>query len=108
MREIKFRAWSADEGMSQIKYMDLSRLADLEEAGVYTMQYTGLTDKNGVEIYEGDICKAKYADGTSFIYEVKIPNIYIDAECSDSYLRVDEYGLEVIGNVHEHLELLKG
>lgn len=65
MREIKFRAWD----MSEPEFLDFMENDvsafhypfELHEKGdIVLMQYTGLKDRNGVEIYEGDILKQEY------------------------------------------------
>jgi len=105
MREIKFRAW--DES---IKAMDVhlglitSNLYYEEVIQIKTlMQYTGLKDKNGREIYEGDIVENKYRHKVEFItgcfcVKDKFGSTTPIFECGDVF--------EVVGNIYENPELL--
>jgi hypothetical protein len=66
------------------------------------MQFTGLHDKNGKEIYEGDIVGSSWGYPHSKVGIVDFENIiYAKHEC------VIPDDLEVIGNIYEHPELLK-
>ena len=75
---------------------------------VEIMQYTGLHDKNGKEIYEGDIVKSFFVDtdeAGNEIYKYYIIEVKYD-EVLCSY-KIDKFmNLEVIGNIYENKELL--
>lgn len=118
-REIKFRAWDKrklSEGTVITKhpfFFDLQMLSDgkikLDEDHII-MQYTGLKDKDGKEIYEGDILRQPFNDDettqTHIIFTFHWENgVYTD---EGWYLAdMDFSQIEIIGNIYENPELLK-
>ena len=77
-------------------------------------QWTGLVDKNGKEIFEGDV--VKYNDRKEFIQTViTVPELgtghYIRRPGAGYYTLngsvVSEYGVEIIGNIHDNPELME-
>lgn len=102
MREIKFRAWRQEEKtMSNIfDVIDDTREIDYDLDIV--MQYTGLHDKNGKEIYEGDIVDTPY--DKSYIRWERGGFVFAN-DGNDGLFCMDES--EVIGNIYENPELLK-
>lgn len=121
MREIKFRAWEKDghysrDGKARMLTVDThpssltSIISDIclgsEIRDSHVMQHTGLKDKLGVDIYDGDIIRVnrstrdvRFAKG-SFIASH-------DEHCSTNLSAWDASDLEVIGNIYENPELLK-
>jgi len=125
MRPIKFRAW--DKLYSQMRDVTMfSRFHvyyyNKEEAAEYSaplsqfdlMQFTGLLDKNGKEIWEGDIVKFKIPLPKEKINSEELPRgtvinfgpcFEIDCQTFMFTLTTD---VEVIGNIYENPELIKG
>lgn len=123
-REIKFRVWSEEDR----EYRTDCRLTELftSETGtpatVYSdegdrfdiEQYTGLKDKNGKEVYEGDIISFEndneiamilWLDGKA-MFGLRWLGCRVEDELD--YWNVCKGPVEVIGNIHENKELLGG
>lgn len=115
MREIKFRIWDTEYGLSEPleireimyryscykAYETLEEYIDAwEEYKCCLMQYTGLKDKNGVEIYEGDIIKCSSFGICLIEYDLELAGFFPLAA-------VNTNKCEVIGNIHANPELLE-
>jgi len=124
-REIKFRAWDgkkiASELPAYLEPHDINEtINSMKNEGMTLMQYTGLKDKNGKEIYEGDVVNVfdwgiKSSDRIIGTGVVEWSNEQMGWEIyskSEGYIVEDRFDLfckatfEVIGNIYENPELI--
>ncbi len=111
MRDLKFRAWDdSNKEMYQARTLTWDRALNYAEGQDEVMQFTSLLDKNGVEIYEGDIIlydnerrqpnEVIFSDGCfmTLFKESKEKHPF-------NMRHLDEY--EVVGNTHQNPEMLK-
>lgn len=133
MREIKFRAWDKERKLmipfdspficdeyscicwGSSEYKGIGKLPGAYNQGwdeealndrYQLMQYTGLKDKNGKEIYEGDIVNCyggEYYQG-SWEHNATFP---INNMINDCFMMGESENIVIVGNVYENPELLK-
>ncbi len=131
MREIKFRAWNSKE-LKQVDQITIGENGWSCEGGygvsipyqphIILMQYTGLKDKNGKDIYEGDILRYHYFEDYSIgvcdyvecdRYEIGVVewdkvgyHLVGEKGYSPSLGNICIDSFEIIGNIYENPELL--
>ena len=140
MREIRFRAWDKKQkvmyqsdlrdflfysfggfSVGEFQGYDEGHDVETDEKDSVLMQYTGLKDKNGMEIYEGDLLKYVGHDCIECGQNIKYPNhelykvfwnqkeVAFICENEDNYMHASTWNtsMEVIGNIHQNKELLE-
>lgn len=120
MREIKFRVWSV-LATRMINWENIFHLpaweifpGTPEQRPFNVMQYTGLKDKNGVEIYEGDVVSFKLAH-SDYAYKTIGEVVWYCGEAAflvecdgEIFKHFDEIReIEVLGNIYETPNLIK-
>jgi uncharacterized phage protein (TIGR01671 family) len=132
LREIKFRAWDTRAKLfviaAHLMNIHTGEISEVPDRFILE-QYTGLKDKNGREIYEGDILAYSEYDhrgvvqfalgtfGLNWDYNKSIDPLYRDGRLFGSWgqlhnlRRLDDGDILdeaiVVGNIHENPELLK-
>lgn len=132
MREIKFRVWDYDTNTIVYPDSELETIFCFDKVGLSVyhnngqemssfeiMQYTGLKDKNDMEVYEGDIIRYSsdvinsFHGASEIIRKVKFKHgtYGIEGYEKDTHIpfgNILKCKFEVIGNIYENPELLEG
>jgi len=115
MRQLKFRAYNRSAEV-WVENLSEQEIGYLEIPSIYTkiMQFTGLLDKNGVEIYEGDVVSHSQAGALTIQYiqnKCKFEAVKVrDDSLSVMYNLTRNMAtkrLEIIGNIYQNPELLE-
>lgn len=120
MREIKFRQWNENDVFSSNKMdynpvleystgmatmaVDINWLMKKHQSNL--MRFTGLKDKNGTEIYEGDISWDEWNDCYGVVRFDEGKFVYEWENVCEDLIEVHDF-LDITGNIYEHKYLLE-
>lgn len=105
--------WEPIELVKLLKYLTFQHMPNAEAYEAFKahpddlvwLQFTGLLDKNGKEIYEGDILAYSiHEEATPMYIEVVIPDFFIDL---GDFNITDNEEAKIVGNIYENPELIK-
>ncbi|EAG6908585.1 hypothetical protein JRB98_002851 [Listeria monocytogenes] len=123
MREIEFRGQNINGHWAHGNLAIIKEKLDRAEIGTYISnsagapfayqvrpetidQYTGLKDKNGKKIFEGDICWEEYGECYGVVKFEDAKFLYLWENIAENLWEVAD-DIEVSGNIHENLDLLE-
>lgn len=112
MRLLKFRVWDNVDWMSSpFTHWDLITGKVKYTSELPVMQFTGLKDKNGTEIYEGDLLDFGNNNPVEVIFDNGAFCVFDDPlgwdfDSEEHIIRTDFKYCEVIGNIHQNPELI--
>lgn len=127
-REIKFRAWDSinkcyytepffvsGDGTPYTYNPDFKHVEEYDAInpvmGIVLEQYTGLKDKNGKEIYEGDLVQFELEEGSVVAPVVFAHGYFAYATFNIVHIAMPLYKIShwcvVVGNIHQNIELIK-